>query len=79
MKFNLKNRPKWQDDEEVQANEKRDIIWNYNEWFEGFEKELRERLSNLELRELNPKCDRFSSAWAFAKEILGDYFCQHQK
>jgi hypothetical protein len=45
MKFNLKQRKRMiKDDEEIQGLEKRDIIQGYEEWFEGFEKELRETL-----------------------------------
>ena len=44
MKYNLKNRPKW-----CNSN---DDYWN--RWFEGFEKELRERLFEglIEIKEI---------------------------
>lgn len=46
MKFNLKQRRRMiKDDEEIQGLEKREIIVGYEEWFEGFEKEIREYLT----------------------------------
>ena len=57
MKFNLKNRPKCDD------------IYRYDEyeaWFEGFEKELRERLTNHDCDE---KVCLFSK---IIREILGE-------
>ena len=48
MKFNLKNRPHIDQEEEgliyISANYKKKL----DAWFEGFEKELREKLESLE-------------------------------
>jgi len=49
MRFNLKNRPKAsQILETMTKNQLMDYIEEMWEWFEGFEKELRERLTRLE-------------------------------
>jgi hypothetical protein len=45
MKFNLTNRPRWSDYADT-ANEMQFIHKN-QEWFEGFEKELRKKLMDL--------------------------------
>jgi len=64
MKFNLKNRPKppkfhnWRNIHE--------FIYEYNEWFEGFEKELREKLKHYEFEGQNWELQEI------LKEILGE-------
>ena len=74
MKFNLKNRPKF---EELEYSA---LTWEKVketiEWFEGFEKELREKLSALE--KINERRKYGSEIWEIPakiellKEILGD-------
>jgi hypothetical protein len=55
IKFTLKNRPKTLFAES-----------SFAKWFEGFEKELRERIAQLE------KTDRTAYGKAILKEILGE-------
>ena len=79
MKFNLKNRPKF---EELEYSA---LTWGKVketiEWFEGFEKELREKLAKAEQEKKRLKVEEPENrvAWNFwddyaraIKEILGD-------
>jgi len=56
MKYNLKNRP-----EPMQADLDDIDLWEISNWFEGFEKELREMLANDDMSPL-----------IRIKEILGE-------
>lgn len=64
MRFNLKNRPKAEEDLFI-----KDKIWK--EWFEGFEKELREILNEYYAFFRGGKA-RFRTADELVKELLGD-------
>ena len=66
MKHNLKNRPKPTPHDKVYDNYTIHTA-SVEEWFEGFEKELRERKGKGECPFQHGKCDRVS-----IKEILGD-------
>jgi len=72
MKFNLKNRPKF---EELEYSA---LTWEKVketiEWFEGFEKELREKLSALEKirRRYGSEIWEIPAKIELLKEILGD-------
>jgi len=85
LKFNLKTRPKAKQaipsgvvivshDETVEAVLK--LIDKYEEWFEGFEKELREKLERV--RELYKECIDIEKEWSLLdlmkllEEILGE-------
>lgn len=63
MEFNLKNRPKW-----CSAFEGHELShrMSIEEWFEGFEKELREKMAQLE------RTDRTAYGKSILKEILGE-------
>lgn len=66
MKFNLKNRPKF--DAIILPENANEILGRYNNWLAEFEKELRERLETY---------DKISShtadaKYALIKEILGE-------
>lgn len=63
MKFNLKNRPSWLDGTVKMKS--------YEEWFEGFEKELREILKEYYAFFRGGKA-RFRTSDELVKEILGD-------
>ena len=68
MKYNLKNRPLF----EFHPHDAK-ISENLHEWFEGFEKELREKAAHLEaVLKKNP--DNFYAQWKLngIKEILGE-------
>jgi DNA repair exonuclease SbcCD ATPase subunit len=73
MKFNLKNRRKklkaskpWSKPLDTIKNLQQQIDED-ERWFDGFEKELRERLNYLEDYEFPPKC-----CISLLKEILGE-------
>jgi len=72
MKFNLKNRPKFWDkitpETDFEAHREQYITDVIN-WFEGFEKELREKLEALD--RFYPDVDRYNII-DFIKEILGE-------
>ena len=76
MKFNLKNRPRLRTT--ILGYSYSDVC-KFEEWFEGFEKELRQKLeSNLNfLRSFNipPQDPSYAKLWAeisLIKEILGE-------
>jgi len=66
MKYNLKNRP-----QVVEAWNKKYPIKKFNEWFEGFEKELRENLRCQESCSILPRCCR-KTLIEYYKETLGE-------
>ena len=69
MKFNLKNRPK--PNHSIEDLEKRleDHSFNVAEWFEGFEKELREKEQTARKFKTSI-CQEIKAD--FIKEILGE-------
>ena len=70
MKHNLKNRPKWKSPPPEDTAVKY-FIPAYEEWFEGFEKELREHLQAFIDEHAWPECSEFSVEKT-VKEILGE-------
>jgi len=65
MKFNLKNRPKVRS-EDLSKELSATIALGMEDWFEGFEKELREKLKHYEFEGQNWELQEI------LKEILGD-------
>lgn len=69
MKFNLKNRPRLEEFSTDLEYEETTIIW-----FEGFEKELRNRMKDAELMKapkgIIPTTE--NGIWVIIKEILGE-------
>jgi len=77
MKYNLKNRPKWDEDQE--SAYRLMFIHINRDWFEGFEKELREKQHDWEQRwkrtpypHTNLDALVFQAGIGLVKEILGE-------
>ena len=66
MKFNLKNRPKYDKNSRLFSH----IGQNFEKWFEGFEAELREIEKKLHNGFMSD--DAFGYAHTLIKEILGE-------
>lgn len=71
MKFNLKNRPK--PPSEIAIVTGREPYDYAEKWFEGFEKQLREKLEGIQfVLKDSPRAPWFLGVQDMVKEILGD-------
>ena len=72
MKHNLKNRPETRDVYyKDQTYTHYPDEWEFNEWFEGFQKELQERVE-LAFAEPSDEMDKLDNCIKLLEEIMGE-------